>query len=162
VSASQRLKGQRGERELFALLSDRLGVVVRRNIGQTRSGGADGLEIPGWAVECKRQQRAFLEAWWRQTLDQAVEVGRRPVLFYRANNRPWRAVMRLRDLADQYAGQPDHERVEMALDAACTVIRETLDDAKRERELRNMTNEDFDRVFKEMAERFLRDNDETI
>ena len=126
MSASQRLKGQRGEREAFKLMSDRLGTIVRRNIDQARKGGADGMEIPGWAVEVKRQQRAFLEAWWRQTLDQAVEAGRRPVLFYRANNRPWRAVMRLSDLADQYAGQPDHERVEMGLDAACTVIRETI------------------------------------
>ena len=128
MSASQRLKGQRGEREAFKLMSDRLGTIVRRNIDQTRKGGADGMEIPGWAVEVKRQQRSYVEAWWRQAVDQAsaCEPQRRPLLLYRANHRPWRAVMRLKDVADPYAGQPDHERVEMTIDAACTVIRETL------------------------------------
>ena len=126
MSASQRLKGQRGEREAFRLMSDRLGTIVRRNIDQARKGGADGLDIPGWAVEVKRQQRAYVEQWWRQAVDQAAacEPPRRPLLLYRANHKPWRAVLRLRDLADQYAGQPDHERVELTLDAACTVIRE--------------------------------------
>ena len=128
MSASQRLKGQRGEREAFRLMSDRLGTIVRRNIDQTRKGGADGLDIPGWAVEVKRQQRSYVEAWWRQAVDQAAacEPQRRPLLLYRANHKPWRAVMRLRDAADQYAGQPDTERVELTLEAACTVIRETL------------------------------------
>lgn len=128
MSASQRLKGQRGEREAFRLMSDRLGTVVRRNIDQARHGGADGMDLPGWAVEVKRQQRAFVELWWRQAVEQAAacEPPRRPLLLYRANHKPWRAVLRLADVADQYAGQPPHERVEMTLDAACTVIRESL------------------------------------
>lgn len=40
MTAMQRRKGASGERELFALLSDLLGYVVRRNIGQARAGGA--------------------------------------------------------------------------------------------------------------------------
>ena len=130
MTAMQRRKGQRGERELFALLSDRLGTVVRRNVDQARKGGADGLDIPGWAVECKRQQRAFLEAWWRQTLDQAAEAGRKPVLFYRANHKPWRGLMRLSDICPCpgcYGEAADHERVELTLDAAVLVIRESLE-----------------------------------
>ena len=126
MSASQRNKGARGERELFALLSDRLGTVVRRNITQARGGGADGLEIPGWAVECKRQQRAWVQSWWQQTLDQAAEAGCRPVLFYRANHKPWRGIMLLSDICPGYGAAADHERVELTLDAACLVIRETL------------------------------------
>ena len=41
MTAMQRRKGQRGERELFALLSDRLGTVVRRNVDQARKGAQD-------------------------------------------------------------------------------------------------------------------------
>jgi len=40
MSASQRDKGQRGERELFGILSDLLGTCVRRNVDQARNGGA--------------------------------------------------------------------------------------------------------------------------
>ena len=126
MTINQRSKGQRGERELFKLLSDRLGTIVRRNIDQTRAGGADGLDIPGWAVEVKRQQRAFLEAWWRQTVDQADRVGRRPILFYRANHKPWRCIVLLCDVCPGYGASANHERVEMGLDAACLVIRESL------------------------------------
>ena len=52
----QRRKGQTGERELFALLSSGLGFVVQRTLNQSRQGGADGMDIPGWAVEVKRQE----------------------------------------------------------------------------------------------------------
>lgn len=126
MTINQRSKGQRGERELFALLSDRLGTIVRRNIDQTRQGGPDGLDLPGWAVEVKRQQKAYLEAWWRQTLDQADKVGRRPILFYRANHRPWRAILLLSDVCPGFGVSANHERVEMTLDAAALVIRESL------------------------------------
>jgi hypothetical protein len=130
MTAMQRRKGQRGERELFGLLSDRLGTVVRRNVDQARQGGADGLDVQGWAVEVKRQQRAFIEPWWRQTLDQAAAVGRKPILFYRANHKPWRALVRLADVCPCpgcYGEAADHERVELTLDAAVLVIRESLE-----------------------------------
>jgi hypothetical protein len=55
VSASQRTKGQRGERELFALLSGELGSVVRRRVDSSRDGGCDSLDIDGWAIECKER-----------------------------------------------------------------------------------------------------------
>ena len=44
MTAMQRRKGASAERELFALLSDLLGCVVRRNVGQSRAGGADRLD----------------------------------------------------------------------------------------------------------------------
>ena len=52
MSAMQRSKGQRGERELFGLLSDQLGFIVQRNIDQARAGGADCIQVPGchWNV----------------------------------------------------------------------------------------------------------------
>jgi Holliday junction resolvase len=125
----QRSKGQRGERELFALLSDRLGVVVRRNVDQARAGGAaDGLDVPGWAVEVKRQQTARVTQWWKQAVEQANMLERRPVLFYRANYKPWRATMLLCDVAPEnfYGEAAQSEPVELSLEAACLVIRESL------------------------------------
>jgi hypothetical protein len=41
MGASQRRKGAAGENELAKILSDQLGWVVKRNIGQSRDGGDD-------------------------------------------------------------------------------------------------------------------------
>ena len=86
-------KGARAERELFALLSDELGFVVRRNVDHARAGGADGIEIEGIAVEVKRHERAAVPTWWRQTCEQAKGMQRLPILFYRKSREPWRAVV---------------------------------------------------------------------
>lgn len=127
MSASQRLKGQRGERELFSLLSDRLGFVVKRNIDQARHGGADGLDIPGWAIEVKRAERPLIASWWRQACEQASRSGRRPALVWRANRRPWRVCLRLGDVAPgRYSAADAEAMVELDLEAAVAVIRETL------------------------------------
>jgi hypothetical protein len=87
VSVSQRTKGQRGERELFALLSGELGSVVRRRVDSSRDGGCDSLDIDGWAIECKRAER-FLFSFWYQAVAQAEAVKRRPVLFWRKSRQP--------------------------------------------------------------------------
>ena len=44
---SCRAKGASGERELFSLLSAELGFVVKRELGASRDGGCDGLNVPG-------------------------------------------------------------------------------------------------------------------
>ena len=126
MGASQRRKGQSGERELFALLSEELGTIVRRNVDQARAGGADGLEIPGWAIEVKRQEtRSWLPAWWVQAHDQAFALGRHPILFYRASRQPWRAVVGLDLLAPTiFAGKASV--AEIGFKAACLLIRESL------------------------------------
>lgn len=86
----QRNKGGRGEREFFALLSDELGTVVRRNVDQARAGGADGTEVPGWAIEVKRHEGGFRQAWWDQAVAQARKADAWPALAYRASRQPWR------------------------------------------------------------------------
>jgi hypothetical protein len=117
-----RAKGASAERELFALLTDNLGMVVRRNLTQTRGGGADTLDIPGWAIEVKRVEKLNISAWWQQAQDQAGTT-RRPILFYRASRQPWRAILRLEDINSDY---PGFETVVLGLSAACMIIRETL------------------------------------
>ena len=125
MSAMQRNKGSRGERELFALLSDELGIVITRNLQQTRSGGADGLDVPGWAIEVKRQESLSIPSWWVQAARQADDLRRRPVLFYRQSRRPWKAVMDLHHVAPDIFTAPG-SLCELALSDACTVIRESL------------------------------------
>ena len=94
MSASQRTKGQAGERELAALVSDLTGWDARRRVRQ-HDGDSDLAGVPGWSVECKRHKRAQrgdVRAWWAQTVEQAERTGSIPVLFFRADRDEWRAV----------------------------------------------------------------------
>ena len=126
MGITQRRKGQAGERELHAKLSEHLGFVVRR-LARQRATDPDGLDLPGWAIEVKRVERALIGPWWLQTLEQAHHSGRRPALFYRANRRPWRAILCLADVAPGRYSAPDGESpVEMDLSTAAAVLRESL------------------------------------
>jgi len=131
VSAMQRSKGARGERELFGLLSDLLGTCVRRNVDQARKGGADGLDVPGWAIEVKRHESGFRSEWWAQAINQARQAGRRPALAYRASRQPWRVRVWLGD-AVAIVAFSDPRRMpglfwtEMDLEAFAFVIRESM------------------------------------
>ena len=99
----QRDKGQRGEREFFGLLSEHLGTCVRRNVDQARQGGADGIEVPGWAIEVKRWERGFRAEWWEQAIAQA-DGKAWPALAYRASHQPWRVRYWLEAINDNYRG----------------------------------------------------------
>ena len=125
MSASQRNKGATAERELFALLTEQLGVSVTRNLTQTRGGGADALDVPGWAIECKRCEALSIASWWTQATRQAEQTGRKPALFYRQSRRPWRAVLDLHHIAPGTFTMPG-SLCELALSDACTIIRESL------------------------------------
>ena len=126
MSVMQRRKGQTGERELHAKLSDALGITVRR-LARQRDGDPDGLDLDGWAIEVKRVERQQVAAWWWQTLEQAEAAGRRPLLAYRASRRPWRCVLRLADVAPgRYSLADGESPVEVDLSTAAAVIRETL------------------------------------
>lgn len=96
-------KGARGEKELFRLLSDHLGVEVVRNLGQYQKSGPDSFGLDGYAVEVKRCETVTPESWWRQALDQAEAVGAVPVLAYRKSRVPWR----FRVPMDWLIGVPD-------------------------------------------------------
>ena len=121
-------KGGRGERELFGMLSADLGVTVRRNLAQTRGGGADTIEIAGWSVEVKRVENASVGAWFAQAQRQAANDGRAPVLFYRASYQPWRAVFDCHDLNPGTFPEPDRHIATLDYAGAVQVIRESLSD----------------------------------
>ena len=86
MSASQRRKGARAEVELANLLTDSLGVVVKRRLGQERDGGAD-IHVGEARIQAKRCERPALAAWWRQATDDAGDGV--PVLAWRQSRRPW-------------------------------------------------------------------------
>jgi len=94
---SSRNKGAAGERELLKLLGEELGVILQRNLQQTRAGGADCIELKGFAIEVKRVERYNRLAWWRQACEQAEALGAEPILFYRRSREPWTAWIKTTD-----------------------------------------------------------------
>ena len=134
-----RNKGAGGEREFARLLFDHLGVLVVRNLNQTRSGGFDLLPasdeadpvaevLRGMAIEVKRHAAvapAHLEHFWRQTARQAEATGKVPVLVYRENRRPWRVVVPLHLLnPDIHPGQELPWCAELSVEGFCAMVRE--------------------------------------
>ena len=91
MGKASRTKGANGEREALKLLGEELGVMLTRNLQQTREGGGDCLCINGFAIEIKRQERLARPSWWRQACEQAKRIGAEPMLLYRRSREPWTA-----------------------------------------------------------------------
>lgn len=93
-----RRAGASAERELLAILSEALGVKIRRQLGQERDGGNDGSHA-GWSISVKYRKQMAVPGWWREAVEKATAEGLRPILFYR---RPgvteWQAVVPLDEL----------------------------------------------------------------
>lgn len=122
MGAAQRTKGAAGERELANLLSDELGVPVKRMLGQERDGGSD-IHLGDLRIQVKRCERMELAAWWKQTLADAGE--NMPVLAYRASRRPWMFRMLLADVAGELTSDGhDHEWVELPMQSFLWFVRE--------------------------------------
>ncbi len=95
MGSLSRTKGAAGERELAALLSELSGRDVRRRVRQ-HAGDSDLLGLDQWVIECKRARTAPLSLvareWWPQAVAQARAQGAVPLLCFRADRQPWRAV----------------------------------------------------------------------
>lgn len=98
-----RNKGQNGEREIVRLLCPIVHEIYKkyttleipnleRNQNQSNKGGYDIVGLNWLALEVKRQETENLTAWWQQTKKQA-KANQTPVLIYRRNNQPWRAII---------------------------------------------------------------------
>lgn len=88
-----RNKGARGENELAKLLSDELGYVVKRKLGQARD-GADDIEVGPYRIECKRQETLSIMKWCRQ-VEACTKPDEIPTVIFRQNGEQWRVVLRL-------------------------------------------------------------------
>ncbi len=88
MSASQRRKGA-------TILTEQLGWVVKRELGQPRDSGAD-LHICQFRFEVKRRRGVAVHEW----VDQAARAcgpGNIPVVACRGDGKEWLVVMRLED-----------------------------------------------------------------
>lgn len=101
---NSRSKGQRGEREVAAMLNGiaaavaaRLSCpapVMSRNLVQTQNGGHDLVGIDWIAVEVKfYKETQQLDQWWAQAVRQGERVNAEPVLIWKNNGRKWRVRM---------------------------------------------------------------------
>jgi hypothetical protein len=129
----QRTKGATGEREVLALLSERLGVKLERNLSQTRNGGADCVQLGRVRLEVKRQERLNISGWWKQAEEQAgyistpngvdiYEDGRLnliPVLAYRQSRKPWTFIL---DAADIPILESRGHLLHMDIDTFCAIV----------------------------------------
>ena len=120
---NSRTKGAAAEREVFALISDALGIRVERNLVQTRDGGYD-TAVCGWAIEVKRQEILHLPDWWRQCCEQARNAHFKPMLIYRRSRQPWMARVFVRDLVETFGCVNEAPGiVELDLPGAINLIR---------------------------------------
>lgn len=108
---NSRAKGKSAEREVINLLQPLLPhLKLERNLDQTRDGGYDIKGMGRWAAEVKRYAEVApgdFKRFWKQTLEQAHEVGKWPVLFVREDRREWVAYVRLEDICDGRLGNDD-------------------------------------------------------
>lgn len=110
----RRNKGSHAEREIAAILTDQLGFVVKRNLGQARDGG-DDITIGQYRLEIKRQERLQIDAWSAQ-VEACANPSEVPVVVYRRNGQPWRVCLLLDDfipmMRDQLTGGNDAQQPE--------------------------------------------------
>lgn len=128
MGAKPKPKGDAGERELAGLLTERLGSMVKRRLGQARDGGHD-LLLDGWALESKRAAKLDIKKWWLQTLDSAEKARLKPVLAYRLDRHQWRFVVRLSDVLGAALVNQDFVTAELCIDGFCTIARESIESA---------------------------------
>ena len=104
-------KGMSGEREVIMMLQAEIDkvvgergverVVLRRNLEQVRSGGADVEGLEWLEVEVKRRESEDVKKWWGQVSEAARVSGERrgavvePVLVWRENRGKWKVRMRV-------------------------------------------------------------------
>ena len=103
MSKSQRDKGAAAEREVAAILSEVLGVQVRRKLGQVRDGG-DDLEVGPFRIEVKRRETLAMDAWSRQ-VEACAGADQVPVVVYRRSREPWRVSLLLTDFLPLMGGE---------------------------------------------------------
>ena len=88
MSASQRRKGQVGEREAAALLTAEFGTLCKRTLDQPREGGCD-VALPPFSIEIKRRKKLGLHAWMKQA---AASAGI-PLVMCRGDGEEWLVVV---------------------------------------------------------------------
>jgi Holliday junction resolvase len=103
MGAGQRRKGAAGERELAQVLSEQLGWVVSRKLGQARDGG-DDIQTGKFRWECKRRKKLAVYEFMDQ-ITAACGSGDVPVVAMRADGKGWLVMMKLEDALPLIRGE---------------------------------------------------------
>lgn len=112
MGAMQRTKGAAAERQFANMLTDDLGVSVKRALDQTREGGAD-IVLGIFAIQVKHAAKAAIKSWWQQTVTDAHKAKKIPVLAYKINRQGWRIRMRMKEVVGLNADWTfDHQYTE--------------------------------------------------
>lgn len=107
MGRASREKGKRGEREVVALAREH--DLEADRTAALQAGGVPGAAdvrlraFPGLHVEVKRDERLSVDRMVRQAEEDAPAAAV-PVVAYRRNGEPWRAVVPLEYLARLWAG----------------------------------------------------------
>jgi Holliday junction resolvase len=99
-----RAKGARGERELAEKLRE-YGYTARR--GQQFSGAngdADVVGLPGYHIECKRDERLNIDEAMAQSIRDARDK-EIPIVCHRKDRKGWLVTMRLEDFMEVINGK---------------------------------------------------------
>jgi hypothetical protein len=104
MSRRSREKGKDGEREVAKILSEQLGLVVRRKLGQARDGGHDLTQTGRFAWEVKRRKGIAVHEWVEQCVA-ACGPHDTPVVACRGDGKEWLVVMRLEDALPLIRGE---------------------------------------------------------
>ena len=104
MSAYERRKGASFEREISAYLSERLGFVVKRKLGQARDAG-DDIQVGRFRIECKRRTRIAAYEWLDQCAAASNGAQDIPIVIARADGEDAIAIIRLADLVPLIAGE---------------------------------------------------------
>lgn len=80
---------------MTALLSERLGLEIKRKLGQARDSG-DDIQIGPFRIEVKRRETLSVMQWCRQ-VEACCGPGDVPIVAFRQNGQSWRIVLKLDD-----------------------------------------------------------------
>lgn len=103
----RRRKGQVYERDVAARITEVIGLLVKRGLGQARtSGEVADVEAPGIWVECKNHQRAnYYQALQQAIRDESLHRGpyKVPVAVIKETNRDQVVCLRFDDFLSMYS-----------------------------------------------------------
>ena len=96
IGKQNRQKGAAGEREIAAILTEELGIPVKRILGQARDSGSD-ISTPPYRWEIKRRKAGNIAYQWMEQATVSLLPGERPIVAFRSDGKRWMVVMPLEE-----------------------------------------------------------------
>lgn len=97
MGAMQRRKGASYEREIVSILRETIAPEIRRNLSQSRDGGADIL-WGDYVFECKRRRKLTFAKWMQEAEAACLGTRQKPVVICREDEGENLVILRLTDL----------------------------------------------------------------